>query len=226
MTNFSGFKLSDFELLAGSTWRSRKALGGIVSRHLGIQTGQPYQSWGVKRRQELHVAQEGHYNFSKPLPCAKLFVYTNKELAYGFYVETPEIGSNRGTPQDHQNWETFKTKLLNRATMQAVLLEPMSNHNLVLTDYYLREQGDIGCQFAFRNGQLHWYRPEQDWQPVGINVLIDRIARLPEKKWVDLHLFATMSKQEAVEKKVEVLEPILNVLRSLTPLYQMTINKS
>lgn len=231
METFSGFKLSDFESIAGSTWRSRRALGGILNRHLSTQTGQKYQSWGVRRRTELHLAQEEFYNFNQPLPCAKLFVYTGKELACGFYVETPETGSTHDI-KVHQHWQTFKTKLLNQSTMQAVLLEPMSNHGLILADYYFYCKGDmsnmgaIGCQFKFKNGRLHWSRPKTPiWQPIEINVLMDRISQLPETQWVDLHLFATMDKHEAVKKGVEVLDPILNVLRSLTPLYQMTVNK-
>jgi hypothetical protein len=102
--------------------------------------------------------------------------------------------------------------------MQAVLLEPMSNHNLLLTDYYQEETGGaLECKFAFKQGRLHWWRPQMPtWQPVEVEVLIDRISKLPEEKWVDLHLFTTMDKQTAIQMGVSVITPVLSVLRSLS----------
>jgi hypothetical protein len=72
MPEFSGFRSDDFDDLAGSRWRSRKTLGGVLSRHLRDQLGQPYQSWGVRRRLELHIAHADKYDFDDPFRFAKL----------------------------------------------------------------------------------------------------------------------------------------------------------
>ena len=112
--------------------------------------------------------------------------------------------------------------------MRETLLTAMKNHSLVMTDYYRQESGGaLGCQFAFREGRLQQWKPgSSDWQDVNVEHLIHRIAQLPEEKWVDLHIFATMEKEQAIDMADEVVFPILSVLRALVPVYEMTISET
>lgn len=221
MITFSGLRSEDFNGLAGSTWRSRKALGGLLSQQLGP----PYKSWGVRRRLELHLARELHYEFDHPYPYAKLFVYSRNELAFGLYIETPEKTGN--DVQEYIHWRNFRDRLQNNRAMREALMTAMENHNLVMTDYYQQESGGaLGCQFAFQNGRLQQWKPgSSDWQDVHVEHLIDRIAQLPEDKWVDLHIFDTIEKEQAIDMADKVVFPVLSVLRALVPVYEMTISE-
>jgi len=227
VATFDGFRPEDFAGLKGSTWRGRKALGGALTAALRHQTGQPYQSWGVPRRLELHIAQERQYNFGDSRPYAKLFVYSHStELAFGFYVESPEVGRQEPDPAKFIHWRNFKERLQSSSTMRETLLAAMVNHGLTMTDYYRQETGGaLECKFAFQGGHLQWWRPEQPtWEDIEAEHLVRRIAKLPEDKWVDLHVFARIEREKAIEMKGGVINPILSVLRALAPVYEMAVN--
>jgi hypothetical protein len=223
MPEFDGFQPEDFEALAGSTWRSRERLGGVLALALREQFGRPYQSWGVRRCLELHLAVEEDYDFDNPWPYAKLFVYTRGELAVGLYIETP-AASNKYLKY-YVHWQHLRDRLKKDPAMQTALLSAIANHNLILSDYYHQDEaGALGFQSSFRAGRLHWRRPgDPGWREVAARDLFGRIAGLPEDRWVNLHIFATMEVQSAIRMGPGVVAPILTVLRALVPVYEMTI---
>jgi hypothetical protein len=219
MITFSGFKPEDFDNLAGSTWRSRDTLGGLLSRQLG----RPYQSWGVARRLELHIARKLHYDFYNPWPFAKLFVSSYDRLAFGFYVETP--ASTADNLQEFGHWRRFRDRLQSNKAMREALVTAMRRHDLMITDYYRQETGGaLGSIFAYQDGVLRQRQPSSpDWHNVEVDSLIKNVARLPEDQWVDLHVFKTIDQTAAIEMGDEVVYVILRVLRDLVPIYEMTI---
>ena len=174
---------------------------------------------------ELHLARELHYDFDNPWPYAKLFVYSDNELAFGFYIETPK--KTQSDVQEYLHWRNFRDRLQNNTAMREALMTAMENHNLVMTDYYRQKSGGaLGCRFAFREGHLQQWKPgNSDWQDVDVEHLIHRIAQLPEDKWVDLHIFATIKQEQAIDMADKVVFSILSVLRALVPVYEMTISE-
>lgn len=228
---FTGFQESDFGLLEGSTWRSRQTLGGVLVNYLRDQTGVPFQSWGVRRRLEMHIARPDRYDFDVPLPRAKLFVYTHDDLDFGFYIETPASSASNESSEKYRQWNRFRSKLEARQTMQSVLMEPMLNHSLRMTDYYNSDPnspefgGALGCEFRVKDGSLQWYRNEvHHWDPVTPEAMFQRISKLPEDRWVDLHIFNTIAREEAIRLGNGVIDRILETLRALVPMYQMTVD--
>ena len=219
MLAFTGFKPEDFGDMAGSTWRSRDTLGGVLSQRLGP----PYQSWGVRRRLELHLARELHYDFYNPRLFAKLFVYTDRDLAFGFYVETP--ARTQDDVHAYAHWRNFRDQLQDNAAMREALLSAMEKHSLVMADYYRPETGGaLGCQFAFREDRLQQQEPGRpDWQDVTVEQLVQRVAGLPQDEWVDLHIYDTIAQEKAIEMGDGVTFAILSVLRDLVPVYEMSI---
>jgi hypothetical protein len=109
--------------------------------------------------------------------------------------------------------------------MQTALLAAMTNHNLIMSDFY-REiaTGALGCQFRVDGGQMQ-RRDARDapWVPIRPADMFRRLAQLPEDKWVDLHVYATIARQEAIEMGPGVCVPMLTVLRALAPVYDMTV---
>lgn len=225
MPEFGGFQPQDFDSLDGSTWRKRGALGGVLAAALRSQLGRPYQSWGVRRCLELHLAHETHYAFDDPWPCAKLFVYSHHELAFGLFIETPEATSER--IEHFVHWRNFRDRLQTDPAMQTALLSAMANHDLVMTDYYQQDTGGaLECQFRFLGDHLHRRQPgDSTWKAVPVKSLFRRLAQLPEDQWVDLRVFATIEEQVAIDMESDVVGPILTVLRALAPVYEMTVAK-
>jgi hypothetical protein len=223
MPEFSGFRPEDFDELAGSTWRSRERLGGLLAKALRGQLGRPYQSWAVRRRLELHLALESNYDFDDPWPYAKLFVYSQNRLDFGFYIESDEATS--GDIGRFVHWPNFRDRLQADPAMQTALLAAMANYSLIITDYYRPDNGGaLGCAFRFNDRQLCRRDPgEPDWRAVSAKDLLRRLAKLPEDQWVDLHVFATLDQETVMTKGPDIVEPILTVLRALVPVYEMTI---
>lgn len=234
MAEFGGFHPQDFDNLAGSSWRNRESLGGVLAEALTDQLGRPYESWGARRRLELHIAVREHYDSDDPSPSAKLFVNSHnlhtgaRELAYGFYVESPPALQDRS--HRHVHWLRFRDRLRERPALQTALLGAMADHQLVLGDYYRADEdgGAIGGKFVFRARRLQrWHPVGETWHDVQPVQLCHHIAQLPrieaESQWVNLHVFARMGSHQAIELGAAVVEPLLSVLRALAPVYELTI---
>jgi len=55
---FSGLQESDFQHgTAGTSWRARTSLGGLLAQRLSSEAGRRFQSYAIYRRAEVHIAQ-------------------------------------------------------------------------------------------------------------------------------------------------------------------------
>jgi len=223
MPEFDGFRPEDFQDLAGSTWRGRGALGGRLAAALR-GNGFPYQSWGVRRRPELHLARPDKYAFDDPYPCAKLFVYTRSELTFGFYIECPAETAPESEAARFVHWEYFREGLQSDEEMRMALLGPMTSYNLTVADYYRKAKGALGAEFRCLKGEFQSRGPgDEAWRPAKVSTLLERIADLPRDQWVDLHVYATIDRHTAVKLGANVVSRILGVLLPLSRLYELTV---
>lgn len=225
MPNFTGFQPQDFEELKGSTWRGQKSLGGALARTLRDQLMRPFESWGVNRRLELHIAYRHAYNFYSALPYAKLFVYTWNNVDVGFYIETPGLHDPSHDIDRYVHWRNFRDRLQTSTAFQTALLSAMTNHSLVMTDFY-REiaDGALGCEFRVSDGRMQRRDSRKaPWIDVRPADMFRRLSQLPEDKWVDLHIYAHIKRQQAIDMGPRVVDPILKILRALAPVYDMTV---
>ncbi|MCB0045310.1 MAG: hypothetical protein KDD92_07770 [Caldilineaceae bacterium] len=227
---FSGFEAADFGQVKGSHWRSRTALGGVLGNHLRDQTHTPFHSWAVPRRIEMHVARPDQYDYRSSQPCVKLFVYAYDELAFGFYIEAPEAETPREEVEKYRHWKRFQDKITGDEAMQNMVLQAMEEHDLQLTDYYQSDAegtnfgGALGGAFQFRESDLRWRsRSSRQWESVEPAAMFARIGALPGDEWVNLHLFAAVPQPEAIEQEAGIINPILDTLTALIPVYQMTV---
>lgn len=222
MPDFSGFRNDDFETLDGSSWRGRDALGGVLARALRPAMGPGCQSWGVRRRLELHIARKSLYDFDDPQRVAKLFVYTHDELAFGFYVEAT---GKREEDARYIHWRNFRERIQSKSPLRDALEHAIAKHDLAFTDYYHRH--DFGAPFGrFRSlkGMLQFAAHGTDkWTGSSLPEFARAVAALPGDKWVDLHIYARMDKEAAIDMGENVVEPILSVLDDFVPLYLETV---
>jgi hypothetical protein len=225
MAEFKGFSSEDFGTLEGSTWRGRDALGGVLSRALRPQVGADCQSWGVRRRLELHIARKSLYNFETPLGFAKLFVYTHEEeLAYGFYVES---SGKRTEDGKYRHWKNFRDRILAPSPLRDAIHEATDRFDLILTDYYREHRGDddrpVGRfeikKSRFKSGLDPTSRPLDSLLPE----LAHAAASATGDMWIDFHIYASMSRNEAIRKGWRVVDAMLPVLDALAPVYLETI---
>ena len=129
--DFVGFTQADFAELAGSAWRGRHSLGGLLAGTLKSSLKRPYKSWGVKRRLELHLANENHYSSADPFPYPKLFVYSKELLSFRFYIEAP-LDPTRPDAVKYTYWRAFRKQLQEDNDVLDLLLQTMDKHQLML----------------------------------------------------------------------------------------------
>ena len=207
--------------LAGSAWRGRNSLGGLLAATLRSTLKRPYKSWGVRRRLELHIANENHYSSLDPFPFPKLFVYSKDRVAFGFYIEAPLNPSHRDFAE-HTYWRAFRKKLIENPKVSEVLLKAMEKHQLTLGDYYREEGGVLGGNFKVQDGSI-LFESAIDTKTMKSDEFIHRITEPDSSEWMDLHLFSVLEKSTALKLKGEVATPILAVLQDLAPLYEFSI---
>ena len=224
LRGFVGFSPEDFEELAGSTWRSRSNLGGLLAKTLRTTLKRPYKSWGVKRRLELHIANENHYSFDDPFPFPKLFVYSKGSLAFGFYIEAP-LDPTREDLSKYVYWRAFRRRLQNDQSLSQELIKTMDTHQLTLADYYRGSEGVLRGIFTVRDGSINFESATaSNVDGMSKDEFIHRITEPDTTEWMDLHIFKEMDRETALERKGEVATPILSVLKDLAPIYEIAID--
>ena len=222
MPDFSGFRNDDFETLDGSAWRGRDALGGVLARALRPAVGPGCQSWGVRRRVELHIARKSVYDFDDPVPVAKLFVYTHDELAFGFYVEAT---GKRKEDAHYIHWRNFRDRIQTKSPLRDALERAIAKHDLAFTDYYGRHDfnAPIG-RFRSLKGVLQFApRGTDKWTDSSLPEFARAVAGLSGDEWVNLHIYARMDKKAAIGMGENVVGPVLSVLDDFVPVYLETI---
>jgi hypothetical protein len=224
LRDFVGFQPADFQELAGTRWRERPSLGGLLAKTLRTTLKCPYKSWGVRRRLELHIANENHYSSADPYPFPKLFVYSKQRLAFGFYIEAP-LDPNRNDASKYTYWRAFRKRLQNDQDLSEALIQTMDKHQLTLADYYRRDGGIFRGSFTVRDGSINFQSSmESSVNGMGKDEFIRRITEPNEYEWMDLHVFTEMDKATALKLKGEVATPILSVLKDLALIYEVAID--
>ncbi len=217
---FDGFQESDFLGIAGTTWRGRAMLGGALIKALRPEIGSDCDSWGVRRRLELHIARRAAYDFDDPYPYAKLFVYTTDQLAYGFYVEaTGKLSEDAKYP----HWRNLRKRLRTDDALRQAFSTALNEHNLGVADYYRRQDtgGALRGQFRSQDGRIRWRRAgESNWQDSSFDELVERVTAMDGDHWIDLHVFAEMDRATAIHMGRQIDQPITAVLSALAPVYR------
>jgi hypothetical protein len=210
---FDGFTEADFsKKVAGSSWRSQKALGGAVS---GQIDGGSYRfnSWAVSRIPMVHWADVAHRGADDIQFQAKFFAQVDEErLYYGFYIE-------RSDKEDdpRKDWNGFLLSLKD-PNRESWLREVASANALSLYDP--KKKG------AFE-GRIH--PSENGWRLVNgseeteIPSLADFLEQLPDGKWLDLQICKQVDKAEVIEKGEQIAEDIARLFEILMPLYQSSL---
>jgi hypothetical protein len=147
-------------------------------------------------------------------------------LAYGFYVEA--TGKREDDPK-YPHWRNFRERLRADGELRRALSTAFIEHKLVVADYYHRHDtgGALGGQFRSENQKLQWSPAGAiRWEDCNFDELVERIVALDGDQWVDLHVYAHMDSSAAIAMSPKILEPMIDVLTALTPVYRAVIDSS
>jgi len=210
ITPFEGFDESDFsESVAGTTWRTQKALGGTIAALLG-SGGPQVDSWAVFGMPEVHWTDVEDPRNQRGLQ-AKLFVRLDKEyLYYGFHVKRSDE-----EPQAEDHWDGF-VEWLSDDENESWLKEIAGKYDLCVQDTKEDEKpfdGQItvadGCWCLKSGGDAK-----------NVESLGAFLKELPPTASVDLQIAKITCKKDTIARAGKIAEDISGLFDALMPLYK------
>ena len=219
---FTGLVESDFkDNVAGTTWRSRSSLGGLVTQQLSDKSGKEFTSWPLYRQTHFFVypphvpmtsQQEG-------VKSPKFIVKLNSDhVFYGFYIEKSDavMGSE-------WRWPYF-LKMLSEKSWQDKIEQLM--HELGLS-WVLRLETEIDSTGNYGDAEEVVISSFGDGEKfASFPAFVDYLHKLPPRQWCNLYLSKTIAKSEAIEMEEKISNPISQAFNLLTPMYFRVIQKS
>jgi hypothetical protein len=212
---FSGLKDNDFkDNVAGTNWRSREGLAGLVSQQLSDLSGKEYTSVAIYRRPQFFVYPPHlpMFNQHEGVKLPKFVVQLNSEgVLYGFYIEKSdeEMGSD-------WYWPRF-LNLLSETKWQDNLAQIMSMREL---SWIMRFEEEIEGANSYK------LSPDITISSFGggspFPAISDFVAYLhdsPKRHWCNLYLAKYMDRQEAIEMREKISRPISHTFNELIPFF-------
>jgi len=218
--SFKGLQADDFQKgVAGTSWRSRGSLGGLLARRISSAIPQEFQSYAIYRRAEVHIAQPVHYDKSMRVREAKFVLKLDSERArYGFYVERSDEPMD-----DTWDWQSFITSLGGDEALQRSVWSAMNELDLHW-DVYFESEALPFARVTPADGGLRWEpTDETDSGTMSWPDFATKLSDLRPGSWCDLYLCKYMTKGEAIAAGVGLANEVRRIYEALLPLYRASV---
>lgn len=219
---FKGLIASDFKTsIEGTSWRSRRHLGGLVALCASASTPYTFVSWSVYPWPVVFLTHRENYNmaaFALGSRKAKFTLEVDENfLYYGFYIERSD------QPMDaNWDWPRFLSALLNRPELSRII-EEVEKDPMVR---FIGRKSTGSDRFHFANGLREgavslW--DEQETNRIAVEHRIELLTQIPNSHWGEVYIIAQLPKEEAIALGVKVSEPIANLFHTLLPFYRAAL---
>jgi hypothetical protein len=220
---FDGLRDGDFQRgVAGTSWRARTSLGGLLAEQVCQASGKFFQSYAVFRRAEVHVARPEHYHHKEKTTWrdAKFVFELDPEGAcYGLYIE-----KNNGLMDEARHWPNLMKALSKDKGLQKDLLAAM---RLLGLQWEVYAPGpEMLAQASAGADSLLWESAEGEQEAVSWPEFVKRLSAIDEDTWCNLYLCARMEKDKALEAGTGIADTAAKVYRALLPAYKAASERS
>ena len=208
---FGGFQETDFSgSIAGTTWRTQKGLGGMVSGLLKAGRG-PIKSWAVPRLPEIHWMNTTHRARVDKGPQAKLFARLDKDyLYYGFRVE-----HSKDESQAQDDWNGF-FEWLSDDKNESWLKEIVSEYDLRI--YFVKDGNKpFDGRIKVVDGAWHLENGENEKNNES---LADFLKQFPNTVQVGLQVAKITGKDDTMAQGDKIAKELSGLFDALMPLYK------
>ena len=212
---FRGLQPADFaEDVTGTHWRSREQLGGAVTKLLDVR--EPYNSWSIYGRPEIHWASLTRYRLHHPSLQTKFFARANAaEILIGLYVERSNKESD-----NQDDWIKFGAWIAQ--PKNAVWLhETLRRSGSVITNPY-SDWSDLSFYGTMTpmDGGYSWTRPGAPPVEFPLDQLAPVLTKLSTAHWLNLVLGRSIPKDAAVAESARIAATIADLFNALLPVYE------
>ena len=220
--SFQGLCAGDFqEGTAGTSWRRRESLGGLLARHLTDRSSAYFESYPVPRQPMANIARPGHYGEKIKWREAKFFIKLDTEqVSYGLYIE-------RGVElqDDAWHWPRFLRSLRQSEALRAEVEGAMARLDLHWEWYVWKGEGLVARVFREEGGWSWVDANGGGTESISWDEFLGRLEGADETKRCELYLCRDMPKEEAMSLGVHLVEPVTDVFVGLLPLYTAAIGE-
>ena len=220
---FQGLEEHDFKRgVAGTSWRSRKSLGGMLAQRMSDTTPHFFQSYAIYRRAEVHIVRPAYYHSDTRWREAKFVFELDEQCAwYGFYIE-----KNDGPMDDTWHWLNFVSALNKDKRFRRKIKAAMDGLKLHW-QVYVQDDGGLIAEVRIAQDGLTWNRQDTDKaEDISWGDFTERLQGVETQKWCDLYLCARMIKDKAIGLGVQIVDPVTEVYRALLFLYEASVLKA
>jgi len=211
---FKGLREEDFtEDVTGTHWRSREQLGGAVAK--GMHITEPFNSWAVYKRPEVHWTTVKRRNLVEPIFQTKFFVRIwADEILFGLYVER---SNKAGDPRE--DWNRFVEWLKPAAHVEWLWQTLMAEEAFLSNPYPNLDKDAFWGEMRPVTAGYAWVRDGAE-QMVKLGDFGQVIAMLPPEKWLNLLIGKRLLKAEAVGMGAGLAKVIYDHFNKLLPVFE------
>jgi hypothetical protein len=217
--HFDGLVDADFQHgTAGTNWRARTSLGGLLAERLSVRTNRQFRSQAIFRRAEAHIAQPEHYDKkTSPQQAKFVFLMGPDSARYGLYIE-----KNSGPMDKNWHWPNLMAALGSNKALQKQALAAMRRLCLQWETYSPPGEAATARVTAGEDG-LRWQPEEGEAETVPWEGFVQRLTALDEDTWCDLYLWTATDKNEAIAAGSAIADRAVEVYGELLPLYDAAV---
>lgn len=208
---------SDFQVgVAGTEWRSRSRLGGLLARELSQATTYEFLSYAVHGQAWVHIVEPAHYESKTSKQKAKfVFGLDDEQAIYGFYIER-----NSGPMDASWHWPSMMRALQVDEALHGELHTAMRTHSLEWRMQAHNEAAPLAVISVAGNG-LQWARPgDSNQEPITWVEFVAWLGALDPETWWNLWLVASLPRADALAEGLGIAGKAVALYRALLRLYE------
>lgn len=211
---FRGLQAQDFaEDVTGTHWRAREQLGGAVTKLLDVR--EPYNSWSIYGRPEVHWASVSRYRLNHPSVQAKFFARVNAaEILLGLYLERSSEASD-----NQDDWLKFTAWVSNRRNA-SWLHDTLLRSGSEITNPY-NDWPDLSFYGTIIPNSMgySWVRSDQPASEFPSDQLGHVLGQFSTEHWLNLVFGRRILKEAAIGEATSIAATIAELFNTLLPVY-------
>jgi len=218
--SFDGFQDSDFQRgVAGTTWRNRQSLGGVLARRLTQHTSRNFLSWAVPRWPWVHIARPEHYRRKVAGAHADIRFEVRldeSQARFGLHIERGSATHMEGPVK--WDWVLFLPVLSQNEAVQQAFRKAMTEGGIVLDVGRESDSGMLESQVLLHEGELVWAESDERI-PVTWPDVAARLEAIDPDTWVGIAMGKQRPQDEVIERGAAIVDDITAVFLGLLPVY-------
>lgn len=213
---FDGFVSADFEgKIAGTSWRAKTGLGGVLAEALTDATGEPFDSWAPNRQTAVYITHPEECGPQFASDSAQFFVLTSDVgLSFGLSIQRPAEAAEGATA-----WDRLLSTLTDDEEVAARLSDLLTD-GVVELSWYGQTWG-VSERETVRGAEDGLISDrgavvESDT----FEDIIERLNEAPQDENLILTIDSSMSQDDAIKAGAAIADTVAALFESLMFLYR------